>query len=543
MVRATDQAVIDECGLDAYLFLRFLKTMLRMYGAWAISVMPCLISLNVRAGSAPSEIHLGGLDRWNWGNVSGDNVTYYWAHFCCAWVVVISMCGLLLIEMRAFILLRHRQLSAAGPVQEQLILISDIPTEWRAQEKLKKLYGPLPGLRFIWINRCLDQPRRLVSRRADTVEALEMALTRLIQKCTRSAIKKSPAKRVSPRAAGRQWQKFLDQSDRETLRTALPRTSWFQISFKRVDKIAYHQRALADLSRQIHQSFNDWDRLPATSSAILVFADRFTAQAAVQFIRSPHAYLFKPTLLDTQDLGGILWQNLGHGWCWRYLRTTSVFAAMTGLILVWVVPVAVAGSMSQLSYLRYYFTWASRIDSLPSWALGVIQGVAPPALSASLMAVFPLLLRLLVRSQGLYTRAREELVVQKFYFPFLFIHLFLTVTVSSGLTAVAYRLVDNVRSAPVILAENLPKASNYFLSYLILQAFFGGALMFSRALRFAQKAVGWLLDRTPRQMWRRGREANVSHWGTLFPVYTNLACIGEFSVSIIGLLEVDPAQG
>lgn len=67
--------------------------------------------------------------------------------------------------------------------------------------------------------------------------------------------------------------------------------------------------------------------------------------------------------------------------------------------------------------------------------------------------------------------------------------------------------------------------SNYFLSYLDLQAFFLGALTFSQALAFARSAVGWMFDKTPRQKWRRTHEMNVLQWGTFFPVYTNLACI------------------
>ncbi|CUS10964.1 unnamed protein product, partial [Tuber aestivum] len=50
------------------------------------------------------------------------------------------------------------------------------------------------------------------------------------------------------------------------------------------------------------------------------------------------------------------------------------------------------------------------------------------------------------------------------YFAFLFIQTFLIVNFSSGITAVLQQLTDNSASAPSILAQNLPKASNLCFS-------------------------------------------------------------------------------
>jgi len=35
-----------------------------------------------------------------------------------------------------------------------------------------------------------------------------------------------------------------------------------------------------------------------------------------------------------------------------------------------------------------------------------------------------------------------------------------------------------------------------------------------------------LMDRTPRQKWKRKANVPEMQWGTIYPVYTNLACIG-----------------
>jgi Calcium-dependent channel, 7TM region, putative phosphate/Late exocytosis, associated with Golgi transport/Cytosolic domain of 10TM putative phosphate transporter len=531
VVKASDQAVIDECGLDVYLFLRFLKIIFLICGSAAIFITPFLVSVNVLTGRSKAEIRLTGLDQLGWGNINAQNTNYYWAHFSAAVVIVVATCAIILHELRHYVPLHHMQLSRLGEIRSWLVLISDVPAEWRCNRKLQRVYGRLSGLQTIWVIRNLEKPMDLIRRRNQAVETLEAAETALIAKCSRAAKKEGESRRISPRTTGRQWQRFLNEKDRELTTLPLLRNRWLPaLPFlgTKVDKISHYQRTVAGLSREIHRSLISLEDYPATSSVLLEFADRQAALSASHFARSPYPDMFVPTMLETDGvLTNILWTNLTYGWWQRYLRATLISATTSCLTLFWVVPIAVAGSLSQISYLQNYFRWGRRISSLPDWLLSAIQGVAPQALSATLMVLFPFLLRTLVRQRGLFTRAAEELLLQKLYFAFLFLHLFFTVSVSSGLTAVLYRLIDNVRSIPAILAENLPKASNYFLSYLVLQACFLATLTFSQVLVFGRGIVGQILDKTPRQKWRRTQEMNSLQWGTLFPVYTNLACIGE----------------
>ena len=49
--------------------------------------------------------------------------------------------------------------------------------------------------------------------------------------------------------------------------------------------------------------------------------------------------------------------------------------------------------------------------------------------------------------------------------------MFLTVSLSAGITTIAGQLRGTVESVPLILARNLLKASNYFFSYIIIYTF------------------------------------------------------------------------
>jgi hypothetical protein len=142
------------------------------------------------------------------------------------------------------------------------------------------------------------------------------------------------------------------------------------------------------------------------------------------------------------------------------------------------------------------------------------------------ISLVPIALRVLVNFQKLHSHQAVESSVQRFYFIFLFIKVFLIASLSSSITTVLEGIGSSAKSVPVILAQNLPKASNYFFSYFIIQA----SSTISITLICGEKLLSLLLsnirDKTARQKWARSESLNIKLWGTFVPVYTNLACIG-----------------
>ena len=92
----------------------------------------------------------------------------------------------------------------------------------------------------------------------------------------------------------------------------------------------------------------------------------------------------------------------------------------------------------------------------------------PQILVTILFTMLPYLLRAIAERRGLLTEVAVELSLQKYYFTFLFIQVFLTVSMSSSIVAIIQQTLYGLDSVPTVLAKNLPTASNYFLSYLLL---------------------------------------------------------------------------
>ena len=110
-----------------------------------------------------------------------------------------------------------------------------------------------------------------------------------------------------------------------------------------------------------------------------------------------------------------------------------------------------------------------------------------------------------------------------YYFAFQVIQVFLVATLGSSAAAVVKSVKDNPAGAPSLLANNIPTASTFYLSYFLLQGLgiVANALLAVVGL-IVFKVLGRLLDNTPRKMYNRWISLAGLGWGTLFPIYTNL---------------------
>lgn len=100
-------------------------------------------------------------------------------------------------------------------------------------------------------------------------------------------------------------------------------------------------------------------------------------------------------------------------------------------------------------------------------------------------------------------------------------------SIASSSTAVVTQIISNPTSAASLLATNLPKSSNFFFSYLLLQ---GLSVSAGTLLQIVSLVLYYLLgkltDSTPRKKWHRFNTLPGLGWGTTYPIFTSLAVIG-----------------
>jgi len=267
------------------------------------------------------------------------------------------------------------------------------------------------------------------------------------------------------------------------------------------------------------------DQVKQLNSAFIEFTTQQAAQIAYQCLASNLPLHMAPRYIGiTPD--EVVWSSLRLKWWERLVKITLVTAFITALVVFWSIPVAVVGTISNINYLTCTLPWLSFINSIPSSILGVITGLLPAVMLAVLMALLPIILRLCAKIAGKPSLSTVELHVQNSYFAFQVIQVFLITTLSSAVASSIQDILDNPVSITALLAQNIPKASNFYISYMILQGLSvsAGALLQIIGL-IVGKLLSYILDSTPRKKWNRWTKLSGLGWGTVFPVFTNIVVI------------------
>lgn len=324
------------------------------------------------------------------------------------------------------------------------------------------------------------------------------------------------------------WRQYIKPKDRDTMRIPLFNKSWWPslpLIGKKVDTIYYCRKELARLNIEIADDQAHPERFPLMNSAFIQFNHQVAAHMACQSVSHHIPRQMAPRTVEVNP-AYVLWDNLSMKWWERYLRMFAVIIIIVALVIFWGIPVSFTGALSQVQTLTEQLPWLSWINKLPEWAISFIQGVLPPLFLAILFAVLPILLRFLAGMTGTTTSGERELLVQNFYFAFVFVQLFLVVSISTGITTAIEDLVNDPISIPATLAQNLPKAANYFFSYMILQSL---SISSGTLLQIGAVAVIVFLrfmDTTAREKVSRVLSRPGINWGTMIPVYTNFGAIG-----------------
>ncbi|KAJ8098345.1 hypothetical protein POJ06DRAFT_259229 [Lipomyces tetrasporus] len=536
---------IKKCGLDAYFFMRYLVMLIFIFFTASLIILPILLPIN---GAHTSSGTATGLDKLAWVNIGASDTSRYWAHLILAVVFVIFLCAVFHHEMAAYVTMRQRYLISPQHrlrASATTVLIRAIPQNLCYAEKIKSIFDVLPGgVRNVWINRNLESLSEKITERDEAAVRLEHAETLLIQKASKAYKKRLKKAQESTKNGGPNagemevpfgesgaptpaWKKYLKDRDRPKHR--IPKYKYFPALpgfSKKVDTIEYCRTHLNKLNELIEDMQQDEIQYPLMNSCFIQFNNQIAAHMACQSLASESPQYMVPRLVEINP-NDIVWSSMRIKWWEALLRTLLTMGATGGLIVGWAFPVAFVGIISQLSYLTSALPFLDFINDMPPAIKGIVSGILPPAALAGLMALLPLILRVFATQRGASTGVQVEEIVQGSYFSFLFVQVFLVVTIASSITTVIQQLTQNPTSIPGLLASNLPKASNFFFSYLILQGLTVSAAALLRVgPLFMKMVVGPLVDVTARQKFTRLTTLSHVKWGTFYPIYTNLGAIG-----------------
>ncbi|KZV98973.1 hypothetical protein EXIGLDRAFT_831757 [Exidia glandulosa HHB12029] len=471
IIKTPATEIIHKNGLDAYFFLRFLRLLLKLFTAATFITFAVLVPVNI---VHPNQLTTG-ISRIAWGNIPDDESARYSAHVAVAYVLTFYTFYLLREELTLLVSLRQRYLTSkthSKLAQARTVLITGIPKELLSESALREFASFVPGgVSNIWIYRESKALTDLYEDREEACQKLETACTHLLRRATHIQAKNMT------RALAKGQDVPPPNPTLALLESLVPpkkrphhRLGLLGLFGKKVDTIEWAKAVLPDLDRRIAAARHDLQHVPPAGSAFIEFNLQLGAHVMDQCLsyHEPLKMVDKWVEVAAED---VVWSNIDDGSYETRLRFILSWAATIGLIVGFAPIAAFVTSISNLSALCEHTPWLAWVCKAPAIATGLLQGVLPPLLMAILFMLVPHILRLLawfecvprvtLISQRVYTR----------YFIFLVVHGFITGTLASGLIAAIPQALDNPKTIVQQLANNLPKASIYFLTYIIATGF------------------------------------------------------------------------
>jgi hypothetical protein len=533
-----DTYVLQHHSMDGYLFLRFLKISVITCLVGCVITFPVLFPINITGGGIKTQFEILTM-----ANVT-NNYFKMFAHAGCAIIFFSFVIYMITRETIFFINLRQAYLMSpfyTSRLSSKVVMYTSVPDNYMSETKLRDMLGP--AVRRVWLATDCKELEDLVKERDAAHTKLEAAETKLIKTANANKLK-----------ADKKAAKQGERSNSEEVAMADPESGSGSISArylqpkqrpthrlkpligKKVDSIDWTRGELQRLIPQVAQMQAAHKKREGKllGTAFVEFASVHDAQAAYQSLTHHHILHMQPRFTGMTPTE-ILWGNLNIKWWERVIREIVVIAFVVALIVFWAIPVAAVGAISKVDKLIELVPAFSFINNLPKVLIGLITGLLPVILLAVLMALLPIILRLAAKISGCPTRSAVELAVQNYYFAFQVIQVFLVATLGSSAASVVKSVKDNPAGAPNLLANNIPTASTFYLSYFLLQGLgiVANALLAVVGL-IVFKVLGKLLDNTPRKMYNRWISLAGLGWGTLFPIYTNLF-VSPISILVKGI--------
>ena len=144
------------------------------------------------------------------------------------------------------------------------------------------------------------------------------------------------------------------------------------------------------------------------------------------------------------------------------------------------------------------------------------------------MSLVPVIMRAMAKIAGAPSNSEVELFTQKAYFIFQLIQVFLIQTITNTASTAIIQIVQKPNTVFDVLSSSLPTSSNFYISYFIVQGLTIATGVLTQVIGLVIFNLLYkILAKTPRAMYKKWTTLSAIMWGSVMPVYTNIAVISK----------------
>ncbi|KXN72091.1 DUF221-domain-containing protein, partial [Conidiobolus coronatus NRRL 28638] len=510
-ILANNEDILHMAGLDGYMFIKFLRWMMILFGSFSILANIVITPINATGGS-----DLYGLDSLTSSNINMDAFDRYWAHCLLAYFFIAATVYVCVRLMREYIKRKRSYLSDPSYCNKphaRTLFVGSIPAKLQNTEQLAKIFGVYPGgITHITINRSTKKLDRLIKKRDDIHNKMELAETQYIIACNKAG---------------------------EKVTRPAHRTGYFGFSGPRVDSIDYYRVQLALMNAEIHHWRKQYETFPPQKSAFIIFNNHIAAHMAAQTVVSHRFLHMDPRHVDVQPKD-MIWENLNLTPLELMVRGAvgEVLGVMVGAF--WFFPVGIVNAAANLSKLQSLpgFEW---IGEMNVKFLSFLQSILPIIAISLLNKLVPKMYCRISKYQGVPRKSDIELSVMHKYYWFTVITFIIGSTVFGSVASIEEnfkRISKNSIEIFNIFATILPPNSTFFIAYIILKALNAAAqeILSPKDLVIRQLTT-YLFASTPRTKLTLSK-LKEAEWGTLWADQTIIYTIGAVYCTIAPIVSL-----
>lgn len=302
---------------------------------------------------------------------------------------------------------------------------------------------------------------------------------------------------------------------------------------RKVDSIEFYHNQIKELNHSIGEKQHDAANFKQVNSAFIEFNQQVAAHMAAQSLMHKESMQMAPRYIQIAP-SDIIWENMNIKSYERMLRRFVSISITTVIIIFWAVPVVFVQAVANINELAKVLPFLSVINRLGPSIVGIIQGILPAIALSILISLVPIIFTILSTKEGIPQKSFVQLsVLHKFFF-FQLIDVVLVSTLSGGILTMIEQ-IKNIASNPFgiinTLSENLPKASTFFITFVMLQSTNQSGQAMLQLVPYILSYIMPMFATTPRDIYTQKRTCPNVNLGTLIPAQTIIFVLGlEYGV-------------
>lgn len=496
LLKCSEADLLPKLGLDAIVFLRFLRMCRNIFFVLAILGCAVMIPVNVSCNLKNSWTDVNGTSSSRkWFVLMSPNYTWgncMWAHVIVAWVFNFIIMYFLYTNYAAITTMRKNFFETPeyqASLHSRTLIITDIPSSYRSDDGLGKIIGTLSvphhGDERCAIGRNVKDLPELIDEHGKAVRKLEGFLAKYLKNPDNL-----PARR--PVCKPHKNDKSVPQDSD-------------------VDAIEYLGQRIKDLEKHIYAIRDTIDKRDALQYGFVSFPTISRAHIAAKATRGKHP---KGTTIKLAPRpNDIIWDNLTRSKSARRGNKMIGNFLFVMLSILFVIPNAlIAVFLSNLHNIAAIWFEFSVYLNQHYKAFAIVQGFLAPTITSIIYLLLPIVMRRISAWQGDVTKAsRERHVTSKLYFFFVVNNLILftlfgtlwttiqtlvTISDTAGLTWDAVKSIGIATKIAIAMFD----VSTFWITYL-LQRNLGAILDIAQLVSLVSKSLyRRFASPTPRQM-------------------------------------------